>query len=468
MGLRARLTAATTVVVAVGLLAGSLLVVLALRVALLSGLDEGGRARARGVAELVTQDRLPSTLPAGAGLVQVVDADQRVLAASPGTDRLVPLLGGADVTAVRGGATRELPGAQVAQDDPLRVVGLAAGTPADPLTVLVASSLAQVDDSTRVVRRGLLVGAPLLLLVVAALAWWLVGSVLRPVEQLRRGAARIRDDPGAPPTRDGDRDRRLPVPPGTDELHRLATTLNEMLDRLADSAARQREFVADAAHELRSPLASARTQLEVLLAHPAGADWPGTAADVLTDVERLARLVDDLLLLARTDAGVRANRRDVDLARLASDAVDALGRGADRVRTDPEVDPDPGPRVRLAPGSAGVVPGDPVALGRVVSNLLENAVRHAAHEVVVDVRADGGRVRLTVDDDGPGIDPADRSRVLERFTRLDPARGRDAGGTGLGLSIVQRLVVAHEGTLALDRSPAGGLRAVVVLPAVAG
>ena len=449
MGLRARLTVVATAVVAVGLLAGSLLLVVALRTALLNGLDDAGRARARDVAALVATDRLPQTLPSGTTLVQVVDADQRVRAASPGTDRLVPLLGADQVRAVRAGATRDLGGAQVAQDGSLRVVGVPAGTPQDPLTVLVASPLAQVDDSTRVVRRGLLLGGPALLALVAGLAWALVGSVLRPVDALRRGAADITGTSGG---------RRLPVPAGGDELHRLAVTLNDMLARLDASSAQQRAFVADAAHELRSPLASARTQLEVGLAHPSGADWPGTAADVLTDVERLARLVDDLLLLARVDAAAPSLDVNVNLTSVVAQAVQRhQGLRVPVINLSPEPD---------ASAESNVVRGDADALGRVVTNLLDNAVRHAGSSVLVDVRADGEQVQLTVDDDGPGIAPAMRLRVFARFTRLDDARGRDGGGSGLGLAIVGGLVAAHGGSVELSQAPAGGLRAAVRLPAV--
>jgi signal transduction histidine kinase len=449
----------TTAVVAVGLLAGSLLVIVALRTALISGLDDAGRARAGEVATLVDQDRLPGSLPAGTGLVQVVDAQQRVRAATPGADRLVPMLEGADLAAVGRGDTRELSAARLGQDGSLRVVGRPAGPPDDPLTVLVASSLTQVEDSTRVVRRGLLIGGPLLLALVAGLAWLLTGSVLRPVAALRAGAAQITGT--AQITGSGER-RRLPVPAAQDELHRLATTLNDMIDRLEAASAAQRAFVADAAHELRSPLASARTQLEVLLAHP-GPDWPEVAADVLIDIERLARLVDDLLLLARADATAEASTATADLTAVAA-------REVERPRSRALA-------VRLVADRQQVVRGDAARLGRVVSNLLDNAVRHARSSVVVQVRAEGAEVLLTVDDDGPGIAAADRDRVFERFTRLDEARGRDAGGSGLGLAIVRELVRGLGGRIELTDAPeqaalggqsasSAGLRAVVRLPAV--
>ena len=445
MGLRARLTLAATAVVALGLLAGSVLLSVALHTALLNGLDAAARSRARDVALLVEQDRLPRALPSGSTLVQVVDAQRRVRAASPGADRLTPLLDQAQLRAARAGAAVRVSGAALGQDGAFRVVGAAAGTRADPLTVLVASPLDQVDASARVVRLGLVLGGPVLLGLVAALAWKLVGLVLRPVDELRRGAAEISaTGPG----------RRLPVPPAEDELARLARTLNGMLDRLDASSARQRAFVGDAAHELRSPLASARTQLEVALAHPALADWPDTAADVLTDLQRLGRLVDDLLLLARADSQAGALAlAPVDLTALATRAVQRLA--ADELA-----------RVRVLARDGQLVRGDADALTRVVTNLVDNALRHARWQVEVDVLRVANGVQLRVDDDGPGIVAADRARVFERFTRLDAGRGRTDGGSGLGLSIVAELVAAHAGTVELSQAPLGGLRAAVLLPAV--
>lgn len=456
LGLRGRLTIVATAVVAAGLLAGSVLLTVALRTALLTGLDADGRAQARAVAALVDQDRLPTTLPPGTTLVQVVDANQRVRATSPGADRLVPMLDVDGVRAVRAGGARDVAEGYVAQDGVLRVVGVGAGTRDAPVTVLVAAPLAQVEASTRLVRRGLVVGVPLLLVSVAGLAWALVGSVLRPVAALRRGAAEVTGSVSG---------RRLPVPAAQDELHRLATTLNDMLARLDASTSRQRAFVADAAHELRSPLASARTQLEVVLAHPAGADWPATATDVLTDVDRLARLVDDLLLLARADSGAVTVADEVDLAAVVAQVTaQSQARWAGRGRPGSVS----GPVVRVRSAGAHVVRGDARALARVASNLLDNAVLHARASVQAEVLTEGETVVLTVDDDGPGIAPADRSRVFERFTRLDEARGRDDGGSGLGLAIVRDLVQAHGGSVQLVDATGGGLRAVVRLPAVRG
>lgn len=440
------MTTVATILVAGALAAGAILLSAAVQRSLITAVDEAARQRAADVALLIDTGRLPDPIPVEAGtpLVQVVDAGDRVVAASPGGDRLVPILLPADVAAVRAGESRRLDGSRLGMAGELYVVGAAAGDEADPLTILVARSLGEVEDATRVVRLVLYAAAPLLVGAFAVACWLLVGQALRPVAALRRGAEDITT------TREH---RRLPVPAAEDEVHRLAVTLNDMLDRLERSSARQRAFVSDAAHELRSPLAAIRTQLEVARAHPSNADWDQTSADALADVERLSRLVDDLLVLARADEAPRRRFEPVDLAQVADDVVARYESSAVPVR-----------RV----GAASVpLSGDVDALGRIASNLIDNAVRHATSAVTVDVaEADGGMAALTVTDDGPGIPAADTERVFDRFTRLDEARSRDAGGTGLGLPIVRELVRIHGGTVELeDNQP--GLRAVVHLPITA-
>jgi signal transduction histidine kinase len=291
------------------------------------------------------------------------------------------------------------------------------------------------------VRTILMVGFPLLLVLLAVVAWRVIGATLRPVEALRAGAEEITG---------GARPGQLPVPASRDEIHRLAVTLNGMLDRLESARVRQRAFVADAAHELRSPLANMRTQLEVAQHLGARTDWPAVADDLLTDTKRLSRLVDDLLLLARADDGTPRPRRSsgpVDLVALVGGVVQRY----------------PAPPVRFEPPDGPVwVQGEPDALDRVLANLLDNAVRHAVGEVVVAVlpqRRDGADGHLvTVTDDGPGIPVADRDRVFDRFTRLDDARTRDDGGAGLGLAIVRELVRRQGGTIHLADAPADPLR----------
>ncbi|MGI8695060.1 MAG: sensor histidine kinase [Mycobacteriales bacterium] len=450
--LRTRLTVLATAVMAAGLAAGAVLLVAILVYSLRSAVDSSARQTAREVAALIDVGQtLPEPLPVGDGntvAVQVLDNRDRVRAASAGADHLVPLLGHADIARIRSGAVVGLPGARAGITEPLRVVGERAGPADDPQTVVVAVGAASVSEGAHALRTALLIGAPVLLVVLAALTWFVVGRTLQPVETLRLGAA---DISGAGES------RRLPVPGGGDEVHRLAVTLNDMLARLDSASARQRAFVADAAHELRSPLASLRTQLEVGQRLGDGADWADTSDGALTDVARLSRLVDDLLLLARLDDSgptARLRRGEVDLRDIVGDVVRRYDGARVPVRAD-------------VPPLPALVIGDTDALTRVVTNLADNAVRHATSRVCVTVgggAAGGGTVTIT--DDGPGIPARDRDRVFDRFTRLDGARGRDAGGAGLGLSIVRELIRAHGGAVTLsDADP--GLTATVVLPPAA-
>lgn len=439
--LRARLTVVATALLGVGIAAGAVLLVVTGSRTLQAAVDSGALQNAREVATLVDAGQLPDPVPSGSdgtASIQVLDAQGRVRAASITADRLVALLRSDELTSVRAGKRLVVPGSRLGLSGPLRVVGVPAGTAADPLTVVVAVDFGGARSGARVLVIGLAIGAPLLLVVVALATWLVTGRALRPVESLRRGAASL--------TGSG----RLPVPAAQDEIRRLAETLNDMLARLDAAGARQRAFVSDAAHELRSPITSARTQLEVAAVVDAGTPAGELAADVLLDVERLGRLVDDLLLLARLDEVPRRPREPVDLGALAGSVV---GRyPAARVP------------VVLVPGAAdSAVVADPGALRRVLVNLVDNAVRHARSSVRVEL----GPGRFTVTDDGPGIPTADRDRVFDRFTRLDSGRGRDSGGAGLGLAIVRELVTAHGGTVTLEDA-APGLAATVSFPVAGG
>jgi signal transduction histidine kinase len=442
LGLRARLTLAATAVLAVGLTAGGLMLLAIVRSSLLSALDQGAMQSAREVVALVDAGRLSAPVPVGGPtkLVQVVDGRGRVRAASAGADRLVPLLRPGELGDP---SPRFLPEDRTGPyGSPLRVVAVPAGPPGDPQTVVVAVGAGGVLDSLEVVRTAVVTGFPVLLALLAVLSWLVVGLALRPVEALRTGAAEIT---GA------GTGRRLPVPGAHDEIHRLALTLNDMIERLERARRRQRVFVADAAHELRSPLASLRTQLEVAERRVARGGAPVTAgalADLVADTERLSRLVDDLLLLARVDdtgAGV-VRFAPVDVSALVRDMAGRYAGQRVPVVVNRRVD---GLRVS----------GDADQLRRVLGNLLDNAVRHAARRVEVSAAADGAELVLVVADDGAGIRAGDREQAFARFTRLDDGRGPDEGGTGLGLAIVRELVRAHGGTVRLEDAGlgAGGL-----------
>ncbi|WP_255566474.1 cell wall metabolism sensor histidine kinase WalK [Iamia sp. SCSIO 61187] len=226
-----------------------------------------------------------------------------------------------------------------------------------------------------------------------------------------------------------------------------------MLDRLQQAQRRQRRFVSDASHELRSPIATLRQHAEVASEHPRRIPGDALAQTVRTEALRLQRLVDDLLVLARADEHtVASRRRPVDLDDIVLDEVRHR-----QATTEVEID---------ATGvSAGAVDGDPDALGRVVRNLFDNAIRHAARRMTVSLAERSGTVHLVVEDDGPGVPPEDRHRVFERFVRLDDARGRDHGGSGLGLAIVAELVTAHDGAVTIGDATLGGARVEVTLPA---
>lgn len=304
---------------------------------------------------------------------------------------------------------------------------------------VVLPSLEAVKADVERFGRTIAVGVPFLVALVAAVTWLVAGRALHPVEAIRTRVAQI----GA-----GDLHQRVPDPGTGDEVGRLAATMNRMLDRLQRSSDRQRRFVSDASHELRSPLASARTQLEVALAHPDGADWPGVASGVLEESVRMERLVDDLLALARADEGVvLAHTEELDLGEIVAEE-------AGRVE-GLEVEADVG-EARLR--------GDALALRRVVRNLLDNARRHASSRIVLRVALEGDEVLAVVEDDGAGIPEAEREQVFERFARLGEARDRDAGGTGLGLAVVREIVEAHGGTVVAEQGDEGGARLVVRLP----
>jgi len=438
--LRARLTLATSAGLAVALALAAVLLVNALRVSLIRGLDLSARQGAVEVAALINQNRLPSPVPVAPGTltIQVLDASGRITNVSPGADRLVPMLPPAQAqAAARSGQARTLSGPPLGMPSLIRVVAVRA---AGQQVVIAAVSYAEVRDSLATLVKVLAIGTPLLFALLALATWLLTGYTLRPIAALRRGAAEVTET-GVP--------RDLPVPPARDEVRSLAVTLNDMLSRLAEAQQRQRDLVSDTAHELRSPIASIRAQLEVALDHPDGLDWAETARDVHADTLRLARLTEDLLLLARLD-GQHLRRKPIDLAVVCEWA--AARYATARVP------------VRVEAAGACVVAGDQDALGRLLVNLLDNAVRHAASQVCVSVREEGGWAVLAVTDDGPGIPPEDAERVFGRFARLDDARDRDGEeGAGLGLAIVRSTAEAHGGSVSLgDARP--GLRATVRLP----
>ncbi|MEU3702658.1 ATP-binding protein [Streptomyces anulatus] len=475
---RARAAIGATLVVAVALVAAGLAVLLVLRANLTDQADLQAEVAAREVAgqlatgtpygelELDDEEDHPVQVTDEEGRAVVVSKDLRAITGT-GTSGVTPVPsasagaspspGDGDDDDADDDDDGSRPGrGEVSSDDPDFSDGTATvdGTTADyrfaaveattpdgvTLTVYAGAPLAAEQEAVNTVRGAMLTGLPLLLVVVAGVTWLVTRRALRPVEGIRREMAAI--------TASEDLARRVPEPGSRDEIAALARTTNETLTVLEASVERQRRFVADASHELRSPIASLRTQLEVAEAHPELLDLPGAVADTV----RLQVLAADLLLLARLDAGEKPGSATVELGALVREEVSQ--RTGDRIAVSVEV----------PQGGAFEVNGSRGQLSRVIGNLLDNAQRHAEGSVAVSVAADGRGVRVEVRDDGAGVPEDERERIFERFVRLDDARSRDDGGAGLGLAIARDVASRHGGTLTVDRAAEGGAAFRLWLP----
>ncbi|MBC7633447.1 HAMP domain-containing sensor histidine kinase [Aeromicrobium sp.] len=425
-----RTSATATVIVALVLALASVIFVVLQRHQLEASLTDVARQQASDVAAQVVREGSAVDLVGGGGdqsLIQIVDASGSVVAASgsvAGEPPVVDLRPGSGQVLVVAGA--KLP---IGDGEDFVVVAEGVSGPDGPVVVLAAQSLETVHESTSIVGRLLLIGYPLILLLVALTLYWLTGRALAPVEAIRRRVAGI----------DGTAtlSARVPVPRGRDEIARLAETMNAMLTRLQAGAEAQRRFVGDASHELRSPLATIRAAHEIQSLHPESGDWVSASAEVLSELDRVDRLVADLLLLARADEhGLALRMRDVDLDDLVRSDVARLARTGQ-------------PEVRFSAPPVRVF-GDAHHLARALRNLTDNAQRHARTEVEVLLSRNGATAHIDVLDDGPGIAVDERERVFERFVRLDDSRARDSGGTGLGLPIARQIARAHGGELIVD------------------
>jgi signal transduction histidine kinase len=448
-GVRFRTTAAAVLVVGVVLGVGFAVITIQTESRLERSIQASAEARANDIAALVEADAVQDPLPGGSRdlLAQVVAPSGEVIASSPGLSELGAF---ADTTPPAGAietstATDLLQEVEdealgLEDQDPYRIVVLGVS---EGGVVQVAASLEPAQEAVNALTPLLLVGLPIVLGVVGLVVWNLTGRALQPVEAMREQA----EDISA-----AELERRLPVPTSQDEVHRLALTLNAMLDRLEAAAVQQRRFVADASHELKSPVAAMRTMLEVAASTPDFDDWDLLIADLTREDRRMERLVGDLLILARSDEGALALRRvEVDLDQVIGSEADAVA-----ATFSGRID------------AGGLQPmriwGDPDGLSRVFRNLLDNAARHATAVIEVRSRQQGESVFVTVSDDGPGIGPADRERVFERFVRLDEARSRDEGGTRLGLAVARAVTRHHGGDVRFVDPEGGGTSVEVRLP----
>lgn len=443
LGISARSAAVSAIVVLCALtIAGAGLDAILYR-SLLTGVDYASAERVRDIAKALQSDS-PGELENA-----LLSTDQRVVAtqligpdgtvvkrsASAPRTPLVP------VTEFDFNLRRGLPDDAVAGDD-MRVSGQRVATASGDYTVLVGGGSEAVEATARTVAILLACGAPIIVAVAAAATYWLVRRSLQSVDAIRAQVAEISAS---------DLGERVPVPKGHDEIAALAVTMNEMLSRIEAGHRAQQRFVGDASHELRSPLATIISGLEVAEAHPELLDADLAVNTLLPEAQRMHTLIQDLLLLARADER-RLVRRKEEVA--LDDLVEAE---ADRVRrgTHCAIHTDISPVLLTA---------DSPAVSRMIRNLVDNAVRHANSCVGIEVSSRNGTATLTVSDDGPGIAPAERTRVFERFVRLDSDRARSSGGAGLGLAIVAEVVTAHGGTITVADRPGGGTRMIVTLP----
>jgi signal transduction histidine kinase len=433
---RAKTTAAAVVIVAAALALGGFVTLAVLRHSLVNDVDAAARRRSQDVAELAGQNALPPVLSAAgeqATIVQVVDDHGAVVSSSANFAGREPILADPFRAPQRVRTVSNLP-VHDEQGDDFRVVTTVVQTKAGPVAVNAGESMETVYEGVAAVRRILLVGLPVMLVLVGLTTWYVVGRALRPVDAIRREVADISAH---------DLSRRVPQPAADDEVGRLAETMNAMLDRLESFTDRQQRFVADASHELQSPLASTLADLELAMRDSNPSRWEQTAAGLVADTQRMTKLVQDLLLLARVDEA------DVNAPGALVDLDDVVQSEVARLRT----------RAVVAIDTGGIraveVRGDPDQLARVVRNLLENAGRYARSSIAVELVADGGAATLTVRDDGPGVPDEVRPRVFDRFTRADDSRSRQTGGTGLGLAIAREIVVRHGGSIALATNGPG-------------
>ncbi len=440
---RFRVTALATLVTTAVLIVGGVVLVGVQRQQLVDNLDDRIRQRADDLVALVAGDQAPETL-AGRGdedlSAEIVTLDGEVVAKSANIRQSRPLV---DPTSDRFDRSVHTTDLFLDEEDPFRLLTRRVPSADGPSVIQVAGNLDDVHESTTVLETSLKFAIPSVAVVLAALIWWLVGRTLRPVESIRAEVAAIGGT---------ELHRRVPQPRGEDEIARLARTMNVMLDRVEDATRKQDRFVADASHELRSPLTRIRSALEIDLAHPDRADLTATQRSLLDETVALQRLVDDLLHLARADAGGGV------LAHTPVDLDDVVMRQARRLRADGRVEVD------ITAVSAAQIDGDADQLNRALRNLADNAARHASSRVAFGLSERGDTATLTVSDDGSGIPVEQRERVFERFTRLDDSRTARDGGTGLGLAITRDIIERHGGSIAIDPDYRPGTRFTITLP----
>jgi two-component system OmpR family sensor kinase len=430
---RLRLTLAFAAGMAVVLLASGLFLYLRLGAALDRTIDHSLRGRADDVAAMARASG--SGLPEAGGnrlveqeenIAQVLDPDGTILDSTPGVGGHRLLTDPQLARAAQGTIMVDrapVPGA----DEPLRLLATPVLAQGGPVVAVVGASVEERMEALAGLRTQLLLGGPIALLLASLLGYSLAAAALRPVESMRRGAEAVSAaEPG----------RRLPLPPADDEIARLGTTLNMMLGRLESALARERRFVSDASHELRTPLAALRTELELALRRKRPPEEMEAALhSAAEETERLCRLAEDLLVLARADDGSLPVRRErLPAAELLTAVRERYGHQA----------ADAGRPLQVRADDQLELHVDRLRAEQALGNLVENALRHGRGRILLLARRRDSRVELHVRDEGSGFPPDFLDHAFDRFTRADPAR--QGPGAGLGLAIVDVIARAHGGT----------------------
>lgn len=447
--IRTRLTLVSTVLMAVVISALGVFLYTRLQASMDAAVDDRLRDRAESLVDDAGGGPMvpsPWTADPGDAFIQVYAADGSLIESSPDV-AAGPLLTRDEVIGV---TARRSIGASVTTTEetiPARILvtPLAGGA-----TLLVGTAIQDEQETLGRLVPLLLVGGPLAVILASIVGWLVAGAALRPVERMRLEAEAIS---GA------DLDRRLIVPRSGDEVSRLGDSLNGMIGRLEMTVIRERRFVDDASHELRTPLANLRAELDLALSRPRSTDELELALrSAAEEAERLTRLAEDLLVLARAEDGRLPVRRErQSIAPLLRATVASFAGRASAADITLVVDVDD-----LV--EAGV---DGVRIRQALSNLLDNAIRHTppGGRITVAGVVTDSRLSITVTDTGTGFDPAFLAHAFEPFSRADAARGRAGGGTGLGLPIVRVILEAHDGSVEARNLPVGGAAVEMRLPA---
>jgi signal transduction histidine kinase len=415
-----------------------------------SALNQSLRSQAADVAALaqqsdsgLTEARLNGVVGPNGQVAQIIDARGRILDQTPGLPSR-PLITPAALAGGHGGVP-VVSDAQAATDQPVRLLAAPVRAQGQRLVVVVGQPTQQRDRALSDLTDVLMLGGPAALLLASLAGFALTGAAFRPVEAMRRRAATISAT---------DLDSRLPPAGGNDELGRLGRTLNEMLERIQRSVVRERTFVSDASHELRSPLAALRTELQLMARdRPTGHALQIATGSAIEETDRLGRLADDLLLLTRADHHGFALRKEiVAAADLFRAVIERARRGA----------PPAGLRITVSDPGATRVHADRDRVEQALDNMLANALRYAGAEIEMTARVWEESIELHVLDDGPGFPTDFLPQAWERFARADAARTDD--GAGLGLSIVRTIAELHGGHASVANRPTGGADVWITLP----